>query len=326
MSASSTIPTVDVGALVSSGASQRAAVETMAKAGRTVGAFYIENHGLPRGLHERMFADAKRFFALSEPEKMDLFIGRDPSRYAGGYIPLCGETTQQRKDWHEALDVQPTVDTSGVVESPFASNLPLSRLPWLRDTLADAWPQLQELAYQVASGLALSLDLAEDYFRSAIREPLGVIRLAHYPRPVGALPEDVGEGIGPHTDYGLLTMIEQDDTGGLEVQDGDGKWLSVPRRAGALVVVMGRVIQRWTNDRYRAALHRVLIPRGQARYSGSFFFEPGFNTIIEPLRTCSSADNPPRYDPCNFGKLMALRYETSFGSYRQQLDGTPPGQ
>lgn len=326
MSPSFTIPTVDVSALVGVGVRKHAAVETIVRACRTTGVFYIENHGLPRGLHDRMFADAKRFFALSESEKMELFIGRDPSRYSGGFIPLCGETTQQRKDWHEALDVQPTVDTCGVAESPFADNQALSRLPWLRDTLSDSWPPLQELAYQVASGLALSLDLAEDYFRSAIREPLGVIRLAHYPMPVGALPEDVGEGIGPHTDYGFLTMVEQDDTGGLEVQDGSGNWISAPHRAGALVVLMGRVVQRWTNDRYRAALHRVLIPRGQARYSGSFFFEPGYNTAIEPLPACTSADNPPRYEPCNFGKLMALRYETSFGSYRQQSADAPPGE
>lgn len=319
---SSDIPIVDVGALLHGPASTEE-VKKLARAAGGGGFFYIENHGLPPGMQDRMFAVTRRFFALPEREKMALYIGRDPSRYAGGFIPLCGETTQQRKDWHEALDVQPTLDAHGVAESPFASTQPLSRLPWLSEPLSSSWGLLEQLAYRLASGLARSLGLDEHHFTSAIRAPLGVIRLAHYPRCPDELPADVGDGIGPHTDYGFLTMVSQDDAGGLEVKRPGEEWIPAPHRDGALFVVLGRVVERWTNDRYRAAMHRVTIPRGRSRHSVSYFFEPGFDTVIAPLSVCSSADDPPRYEPCNFGALMALRYATSFSSYREAA--APPG-
>ena len=319
--ASSDIPVVDVGSLVGDGASRAAEVEKLAHAARDGGFFYIENHDLPPGMHDQMFAVTRRFFALPDAQKMELYIGRDPSRYAGGFIPLCGETTLQRKDWHEALDVQPTLDARGVAESPFASTQPLARLPWLHEPLSSSWGSLEQLAYRLASGLARSLGLDARYFTSAIRAPLGVIRLAHYPRCPADLPPDVGDGIGPHTDYGFLTIVAQD---GLEMQRPGGAWIPAPPRDGALLVVLGRVVERWTNDHYRAAVHRVMIPRGRSRYSVSYFFEPGYDTVIAPLSVCSGADDPPRYEPCQFGALMALRYATSFSSYRETAAPSGP--
>jgi isopenicillin N synthase-like dioxygenase len=323
--ASSELPIIDVGALVGGDVARgQREVDKLGQAARDGGFFYIEHHDLPPGMHDRMFAVARRFFALPDAEKMALYIGRDPSRYAGGFIPLCGETTQQRKDWHEALDVQPTLDAHGVAESPFAATQALARLPWLSEPLAAGWSSLEQLAYQLASGLARSLGLDAQHFTSAIRAPLGVIRLAHYPRCPDELPADVGEGIGPHTDYGFLTMVAQDDVGGLEVKLPGGDWIAAPPRDGALLVVLGRVVERWTNDHYRAALHRVTLPRTRARCSVSYFFEPGFDTVIAPLSVCSGAGDPPRYAPCNFGALMALRYATSFSSYRETT--APSGQ
>jgi isopenicillin N synthase-like dioxygenase len=314
----SSIPRIDVTALMrASGAcDKREVAEAIAKACEEVGFFYVENHGVPDNLLDDMFREAERFFCLPEEEKMKLYIGRDSSHYRGGYVPLGGETTQERKDWHEALDFQPSVDVTGATGSPF-DDPALDELPWLRVTFSNAWDHLQRLAYRLAGALALGIGLDEDFFATMIHDPLGVLRLLQYPALPEMVPDGVGKGIGEHTDYGMLTILAQDSVGGLEVRNAAGQWIPADHRDRTLLVNIGKVIERLTNDRYRATWHRVRIPKSNTRHSIGFFFEPGYNTVIEPLPVCCNVDQPARYERCRFGEIMAQRYEVSFSSYRK---------
>jgi isopenicillin N synthase-like dioxygenase len=143
------------------------------------------------------------------------------------------------------------------------------------------------------------------------------MRILHYPTREGT-DAGVGDGIGPHIDYGFLTILYQDDASGLEVMNAAGNWVPAPPIPGTYVMNIGRVTQIWTNDFYKATQHRVRrVPL--TRYSIPFFFNPDFDAIIEPFAACCSAENPPKYAPYCHGEFMADRFERSFGANRALL-------
>jgi len=124
--------------------------------------------------------------------------------------------------------------------------------------------------------------------------------------------ENVGDGIGAHIDYGFLTILLQDNLGGLEVKNTDNEWLSAPIIPGTFLINIGHMIQRWTNDYYKATVHRVIPPEHETRCSLPFFFEPNFDTIVVPLDKFCSKDNPPRYEPFHFGDYVERTFGTSY--------------
>lgn len=163
--------------------------------------------------------------------------------------------------------------------------------------------------------LARSLRLPADYFEPMYRRPQAVVRLLHYPpHPTEAAHNQLGAGA--HTDWGGLTLLLQDDAGGLEVMNAAGDWIFAPPLPGSFVVNLGDLIQRWSNDLYRSNMHRVL-NRGTGtardRYSVPFFYTPDHNARIECLPGCSDAANPPRHASCTAGEHMMEMFNRSYG-------------
>ena len=146
--------------------------------------------------------------------------------------------------------------------------------------------------------LALSLDLPEDYFDAMYHYMGGTLMFNYYP-PSGTVPmKDTQWNFSPHTDYGVLTLLLQDDLGGLEARNANGDWIPVPPIPGAFVVNIGDTLQMWTNDLYVSTLHRVTnVHPGKARLSQALFTYPHGQTMIECLPTCHSESNPPKYAP-----------------------------
>jgi isopenicillin N synthase-like dioxygenase len=127
------------------------------------------------------------------------------------------------------------------------------------------------------AGIASSLDLDESYFAERYTaDPLILFRIFNYPRTPA--PAD-GWGVGEHTDYGLLTMLKQDDNGGLQVKSRSG-WIDAPPVPGSFVCNIGDMLDRLTGGRYRSTPHRVLPPLARDRLSWPFFFDPGFDADI----------------------------------------------
>lgn len=300
------IPVIDVADI------DDATVDAIGQACRDVGFFYAENHGL-EPLWDDLFRETQAFFARPEADKMGLYIGAGSSAYGGGYVPLGGEVTNGLRDWHEALDFRPVVAPDGTTGSPFErSAFWLAANPGFSAVMRAGWDANLRLGHRISSGMARSLGLAGDHFAPFFEHPLAIFRLLEYPVPPSAGAEDVSDGIGAHCDYGFLTMVAQDETGGLEVRNARGEWIVAPPRPGTLIVNIGTMIQRWTNDRYRATWHRVRMSRNKARRSIAFFFEPGHHTVVRPLDTCCSPDDPPRYEPCHFGDFIAEKFANNF--------------
>lgn len=164
--------------------------------------------------------------------------------------------------------------------------------------------------------LALSLGLPEDHFdKDLLLQPYGLIRLLHYP-PTPAIADASYRGAGAHTDFGNLTLLMQDDVGGLEVWNhAANEWMKIKPVKDAYVVNLGDAIGRWTNDRYKSTLHRVINAGrpDQDRYSVPFFFSGDVDTIIKCLPTCVQEGQAPKYPPIKLEDHYKERYATTYG-------------
>ena len=139
------------------------------------------------------------------------------------------------------------------------------------------------------------------------------LRLLHYP-PLVSRPQLGQQRAGAHSDYGSLTLLFQDDVGGLEVQLASGQWIAAPAIANAVLVNTGDLMQRCSNDVFRSPRHRVVLPGDQGcdRYSIAFFCQPDADASITCFPSCQSPDYPPRYAPITSGDYLLSRLQATY--------------
>lgn len=274
------------------------------------GFMYVKNHGISAQFIEDVFAVTRRFFALPQEEKMALHV-----KHSGialrGYTEVFGENTDptKTKDLKECFDIGPECE---VGNTPFfGPNLWPESLPGFTDVVYQYHETMRELSRKLLGSIALSLDLEEDFFAAKMTNPISIQRLLHYPSQSGQVREDV-IGIGAHTDYGSLTILAQDDVGGLQVMNRNGEWVEGPPIDGTFVINIGDLIQRLTNDRYLANLHRVVNTTGRERYSIPFFIDADPDAVIAPLENCITESNPRKYQAVTCGEHKFSRYLKSF--------------
>ena len=158
---------------------------------------------------------------------------------------------------------------------------------------------------------ALALDLPEDYFLRLYDRPIANLRIMRYPPLPVPYPADQFS-TAPHTDYGMITLLAQDDVGGLQVRLRSGEWVAVPCVANSFIVNLGDMLACWTNDRFASTPHRVLNELGGDRYSIPLFYHPSFDTVAACLPSCQGPDNPPRYPPMRCGDYLLGKYDHTF--------------
>lgn len=163
-----------------------------------------------------------------------------------------------------------------------AANLFPVNLPNLRSVVLNYMATMTQLGQQVMAGIALSLGLESTYFRDRYTaDPFTLFRIFHYPAASTA-PADHW-GVGEHTDYGLLTILKQDDLGGLQIRS-HGRWLEVPPLPNTFVCNIGDMLDRMTGGYYRSTPHRVKNTSGRDRLSFPFFFDPNFDVEVQPIQ------------------------------------------
>lgn len=194
-----------------------------------------------------------------------------------------------------------------------------------------AFRMVMEEFYEVAAGLsgvcfrimALSLGLDEEYFDEFASDPDGVClaRAHHYP-PTPVDTSGHTRGIGAHTDYGAMTLLIQDDVGGLEVlHKKTGTWHHVEPVPGAIIVNIGDLMQRWTNDRYKSTMHRVVSPKhGKDRYSCAYFNEGMLDAVVECIPSCLKEGEKPLYGPLKVEDHLINRYTQSYSAGGTELN------
>lgn len=280
-------------------AARRALVRRIADSTRALGFFSIVNHGIPQETIDGVFEAAKTFFALPLEERMTISLTK--SMNYRGYLPMkiMGSDPTIKGNLHESFhmynDMRPD-DPDVLAGKPLHDvNVWPEAYPAFRPIMLDYYARLTSLGLELLRAFAVGLDLPEDTFtRHYARQPMSSLKLMHYPPQD---PSDLGDNLGtrPHTDPGAVTIVAQDDVGGLEVLAPSGEWLSVPPIRGAFVVNIGEMMKIWTDGIFPATPHRVINRFGQDRYSVPYFANPDWDTIITPL-----VKNPhptPREEP-----------------------------
>ncbi len=164
------------------------------------------------------------------------------------------------------------------------------------------WRAARDLSDELVQLFALALGLDQNHLLENCRDTTSTGTLNWYWPYTRETPADGQYRIGPHTDFGTLTILDREPgMGGLQVLDDDGGWIDAPAIDGSLIVNTGDMLRQWTNDRWRSNEHRVLPPTPDAPaeelISLIFFHEPDADTIIEPFETCVSPTNPAKYEP-----------------------------
>jgi len=310
------LPIIDIAALRNGDAGARKAVgKEMRAACLDRGFMYVSGHGVDPDLQKQVFAQAAVFFG--QPEETKLAIDMTLSPHNRGYERLGGQTLEDGSppDLKEGLYIGEDIPLGHprLARSDFnlGPNQWPEGLPDFQDTMNAYYAEMLSLGETLMAGIALSLDLPENYFSDFSHEPLTALKLLHYP-PQPANPEPGEKGCGAHTDFGGITMLLQDENGGLQVLGADGDWLHAPPIPATYVVNLADMISRWTNDTYRSTLHRVINISGRERYSIPFFFSGNPTHEVVALDVCLGDGASPRYQPTTVEAHMREMYDRTY--------------
>lgn len=282
----SRVPVIDVSPLVDQAADHARAGAEIGAACRESGFFYVVGHGVDELLCQELEALSRQFFALSEPQKMQIAMSRG-GRAWRGYFPVGRELTSGKPDLKEGLYFgaelaadHPAVRRGTPLHGP---NL-FPAIPGFRECVLRYLDALTDLGHALMSGISIGLGLDEHYFRRRYYrgEPLILFRIFNYPHADFAKSRETTWGVGEHTDYGLLTILRQDDTGGLQVKS-RSHWIDAPPIPGSFLCNIGDMLERLTRGIYRSTPHRVLNTSARDRLSFPFFFDPAFGAQMQPV-------------------------------------------
>jgi isopenicillin N synthase-like dioxygenase len=291
------LPIVDISPLLAPGGvaapdddhARAAAAAAIGAACEGPGVFLVTGHGVSAELRAELFAVAHEFFSLPGARKAEIAMSRG-GRAWRGWFGVGGELTAGVPDDKEGLYLgaelsadHPAVLAGRPMHGP---NLWPSYPPRLRPVV-EAWMgEVAAVGQAVLSGMATALGLAPGWFDRWCAEPTVLFRMFHSPPRPADLP--ASWAVGEHTDYGLLTLLAQDDVGGLEVRSGDD-WVPVDPVPDTFVCNLGDMVELATGGRYRSTPHRVLLPSTD-RYSFPLFLDPGWDAVIEPLPGVDPSD------------------------------------
>jgi isopenicillin N synthase-like dioxygenase len=322
------IPVIDVHALREPGDGRAvgAVAEQVAGAARNFGFFQVTHHGIPEELIERVWAQTRWFFGL--PKDVKRSLGRTKENTRGYYDR---ELTKQRRDLKEVFDFAhlpypelPDDHPDNHARVDGHNQWPLTH-PAFRNTMLEYLGACEDLGLALLG--AFCMGLGGGLPRNALaphfgRDNTSFIRLNYYPLtdPLDAADAATVTALGDmalhhHTDAGALTILLQDDVGGLQVLHRD-EWIDVPPLPGAFVINTGDMMQVWSNDLYQAAMHRVLPRTGRERYSIPCFFNPSYDTDYAPLR---AEGDRPKYSAINWGDFRQRRADGDYADFGKEV-------
>ena len=305
------VPVIDFAPFTQGGRKEQQEVVTkISEACQEIGFFYLKNYGVSPEMLDRLRHQSRHFFDL--PPEVKNKLARSTQTNCG-YVGIQTERLNPNNpgDLKEAFNVglgnlDPRLDPR------------LDTLPELEEfqQIVSQFYQLttQVIAPQILRAFALGLDMPLNFFDDQHGENY-FLRLLHYP-PITQPPEPGQLRAGAHSDYGSITLLWQDEIGGLEVLTQHGEWLAVPYQADTLVVNVGDAMQHWTNNCRRSTKHRVIIPLDTkmdiSRYSIALFCDPNPEIELACLETCCSPDNPPSYRPQLMRDFLAQRLNATY--------------
>lgn len=301
------LPVINISSLIKQ--TDKVAAAQIGQACREIGFFYIVGHGVDESLQQRLETLSRQFFAQNLATKLDTRMSKG-GRAWRGYFPVGGELTSGQPDVKEGIYFGAELEESHPLVKAgtpmHGANLFPANLPEFRATVLEYIAAMTGLGHALMRGIALSLGLEEGYFADRYTaDPLVLFRIFNYPPP----SNDAQWGVGEHTDYGLLTILKQDDAGGLEVKTKSG-WIAVPPIPNSFVCNIGDMLDRMTGGLYKSTPHRVRNVSGRARLSFPFFFDPNFHAEVKPIALPSRDDKDERWD-----RASVHKFKGTYGEY-----------
>jgi isopenicillin N synthase-like dioxygenase len=314
------IPTLDFSGFLSGTPDQRKAVaQSLGEAFERYGFVQLVGHGVPQATIDATFAAAEAFFDQPEDFKRQV----QDRRTNRGFIPMFDGIAEATKkpNGQEAYSVghlwRP--EDPELLALPLYAATPWPDMPGFRARLEAYYTAMYTLSQQILAASAIHLGVAEDFFAEASKASYSNMRIIHYP-PAEKVAEVTDIGVRPHEDQGLVTLLVQDMNGGLSVLGPSGDWLPVVPNRDAMVINVGKLLKRWTNGRYKAALHKVFNASGRERYSMPLFVHPSWHTRIDPQTLVGEAPAGPEFEPIVAGEQV---YKNFMAQRKSWQDAAP---
>jgi isopenicillin N synthase-like dioxygenase len=312
--AASTIPVIDIHRLVA-GEINRTVAQQIHRACRHWGFFYITGHGVSENLQQQLEQLSRQFFAQDLQTKLAIRMALAGKAWRG-YFPVGDELTSGIPDLKEGIyfgaelpEDHPMVRSHTPLHG---QNLFPENIEGFRETVLEYMHQMTHLAHTLMRGIALSLGLEPDYFVNRYTtDPLVLFRIFNYPPFNASAPSQSLWSVGEHTDYGLLTILRQDDCGGLQIKV-QSQWIEAPPIPNTFVCNIGDMLDRMTGGYYRSTPHRVRNQTGRDRLSFPFFFDPNFNAEVKAIEqfTVMQDDKEERWDHASVHE-----FQGTYGDY-----------
>ncbi|RWR81417.1 putative 2-oxoglutarate-dependent dioxygenase [Cinnamomum micranthum f. kanehirae] len=300
-------------------------VKQLDQACREIGFFYVKGHGIPDSLVKEVRDVTRKFFHLPFEEKIKIKLS--PMTGYRGYQRVGENVTKGLPDMHEAIDCYREVEPGkyGTLGSVMEGSNPWPDNPSNFNQLMEEYITLLKgtlstfdyLSRNIMRGIAVALGGSPDTFEGEIAgDPFWVFRIIGYPVSTDTSTVDIqdyGIGCGAHTDYGLLTLVNQDDDiTALQVRNRSGEWIWANPIPGTFVCNIGDMLKVLSNGLYESTLHRV-VNSPKYRVSVPFFYEPNFDTVLEPLDFCKQKTGGlSKFEPVVYGEHLVRKVTTNF--------------
>ena len=304
------IPSVDLADFTEGNKETKAAfVKELGKAFEEIGFVAVKNHGLSDALCAELYAQVKGFFTLSKEEKEAYEIeGLAGQR---GYVSFGKEHAKNKNegDLKEFWHFGQTVEDNDPIKEEYPDNVQVNELPKFNTVGREVYQKLEATGREMLRAIALHLNLNENYFDAKIHNGNSILRPIHYP-PITHEPKDAVRA-AEHEDINLITLLMGASADGLQVLNKSGEWISVTALPDQIVVNVGDMLQRLTNNKLKSTTHRVVNPPrekwGTSRYSIPFFLHPRSEVSLNCLPSCISESNPKNFSDITAGEYLEQR-------------------
>jgi len=305
-----TIPLVDLSQFVNGTAEEREAfVEKLGKAFHEIGFVGVINHGIPKSLIEDFYAASKRFFGLPVDTKRKYEV----AGLAGqrGYTSFGKEHAKQSKvaDLKEFFQIGQSVEADDPLKSQYPDNVNVQEEAEFTDLGLRLYKAFEKAGGELLKAIAIHLDLGENYFDQKIEKGNSILRAIHYPpitqEPASAIRAE------QHEDINLITLLVGASAGGLQLFNKDDEWQNIMPEEDEIVINVGDMLQRLTNDYLKSTTHRVINPPREQwhlpRLSIPFFLHPKGTMDLTCLDKCVTDEQPLAYEPITAGEYLDER-------------------
>ncbi|NJN77381.1 MAG: isopenicillin N synthase family oxygenase [Saprospiraceae bacterium] len=304
------IPLVDLASFINGDEAQRTAfVKKLGDAFHNVGFVGVINHGISKELIDNFYKYAYEFFRLSTNIKEQYEVkGLAGQR---GYTSFGKEHAKQSKvgDLKEFFQIGQTVEANHPMKKLYPDNVTVVQTPDFAATGDELYRAFEKAGAALLEAISIHLDLATDYFTNKIKDGNSILRAIHYPpitkEPASAIRAE------QHEDINLITLLVGASAGGLQVLNMNNEWLDVLPEEDEIVVNVGDMLQRLTNDYLKSTTHRVVNPPRELwhtpRLSIPFFLHPKHDMDLTCLKDCVTAENPLHYEPITAGEYLDER-------------------